>query len=86
MRTNRRHSRPQTNEHWRSRGSLSRLSVRIEGCQPRTSHLLDSECASASFTGAALTVIYTANTNCPSHWKQGRLCIQYADGTRIIVL
>lgn len=50
------------------------------------SHLLDSECASASFTVTTLSVIYTVNANCLSCWKQGRLCVQYADGTQMIVV
>lgn len=78
---------PQTSKHWNSCSSSKSLSVRIEGFQPqqRRSHLLDSECVSASFTPTALTVICTVRANCLPCCKQGRLCIQYADGTQIIV-
>lgn len=50
------------------------------------SHLLHSECVSACLTVTALTVNYTVCANCLSYWKHGPLCIQYADGTRIIVV
>lgn len=77
-----------TDEHWDSFYSLKKSECenrRLPGSAACMSHLLDSECASASFTVTALTVIYTVTANCLSYWKQGRLCIQYADGTQIIV-
>lgn len=75
-----------TNKHWNSCCSLKRLSVRIEGFQAEQhhSHLLHSECVSASLTVTALTVNYTVTANCLLYWKQGCLWAQYADGTQII--
>lgn len=50
------------------------------------SHLLASECVSASFTVTTLSVIYTVDAKCLACWKQGCLCVQYAGGTLIIVV